>query len=359
MTEEEKYVRSRRYGLLYVHNVKGLHLKYIPSFFSNDDGKSVVISARGDSIYFKDKSFNQPTVVIKNSVNGNGGYLGGEVDSLKIFFWICSSSISQVKNLLRKNKEHLEWIRYRFKVFNKETIKCLILLLDLTGVKNDSIEDVDWLTFAKLKTGGTELISEFLMSQFINEWESEFEGDNLEPIGKDYRLLRYGDDSEFARVFYEPLSSEQVVVGECSPLFQFDKFSHLLHLTKYRYESDEDEGRTWTTEVGSYVYFNVDINNKKKLDDELVIPKRIFEVLNENQIEQLNTSSASVIEENLTYVYQSILKQKIPQTHSGNLKQQRDTWGAEMYSILGGDGYDDVYLGDGISIDSNGRLIDD
>ena len=73
MTEEE-YIRSRRYGLLYVHNVKGLHLKYIPSFFSNDDGKSVVISARGDSIYFNDKSFNQPTVVIKSSVNGDGGY---------------------------------------------------------------------------------------------------------------------------------------------------------------------------------------------------------------------------------------------------------------------------------------------
>ena len=358
MTEED-YIRSRRYGLLYVHNVKGLHLKYIPSFFSNDDGKSVVISARGDSIYFKDKSFNQPTVVIKNSVNGDGGYLGGEVDSQKMFFWICSSSVSQVKNLLRKNKEHLEWIRYRFKVFNKETCKCLMLLLDLTDVKSDSIDDVDWLTFARLKTGGTELISEFLMSQFINEWESEFEGDNLEPSGKDYRLLRYGDDSEFARDFFEPLSSEQVVVGECSPLFQFDKFSDLLHLTKYRSESDSDEGRTWTTEVGSYVYFNVDIKNKKKLDDELVIPKRMYEVLNANQIAQLNKNSASVIEDNLTYVYQSILKQRIPPVDSGNIKHQRDTWGAEMYSILGGDGYGDVYVGDGMSLDANGRLVDD
>ena len=358
MTDDE-YIRSRRYGLLYVHNVKGLHLKYIPSFFTNDDGKSVVVSARGNSNYFKDKSFNQPTVLIKNSVNGDGGYLGGEVDSLKMFFWICSSSISQVKNLLRRNKEHLEWIRYRFKIFNKETCKCLILLLDLTGVKNDSVKDVDWLTFVKLKIGDSELISEFLMSKFIYEWEADFEQDNLEPNGKDYLRFRYGDDSIGASLFNEPLSNEQVLVGECSPIFRFDKFYDLLHLTKYRYVSDSYEGQTWETVEGSYVYFNVDIKNKKKLDDELVIPKRIYEILNENQIAQLNTNSTSVIEDNLTYVFESILKQKIPQVDSGNSNQQRDTWGAEMYDVLGGDGYEDVYLGDGMSIDSNGRIIDD
>jgi hypothetical protein len=358
MTDDE-YIRSRRYGLLYVHNVKGLHLRFIPSFFSNDVGKSVVIASRGNSINFKDKDFNQPTVDIKNSVSGDGGYLGGEVDSLKMYFWIRSSTISQVKNFLRKNNEHRDWIKYRFKILNKETCKCLMLLLDLTGVKNDSIADVDWLTFAKLKTGGVELIPEFLLGSFIDEWEAVDDEDNFEPNGKDYRMLRYGDDSDLASFFCEPLSSEQIVVGECAPLFKLEMLSDLMHLTKYRYVSDSYDGQSWETAEGSYVYFNVDIKNKKKLDDELLIPKRIYEILDESQIEHLKKTAASVITDNLEYVYKSILKQQIPQVESFKLNSQHNAWGTDMYSLLGGDGYEDVYLGDGMSIDANGRIVDD
>ena len=66
-----------------------------------------------------------------------------------------------------------------------------------------------------------------------------------------------------------------------------------------------------------------------------------------------------MIEDNLVFVYKSLLRQKTPPSEPRQMNLPRDTWGSEMYSILGGDGHGDVYLGDGMSLDANGRLIDD
>lgn len=333
-------------------------LKKFTSLVLNDNYKSLVLAARGSSIHFQENSYIEPTINLQHGVSGNGGYLSGKINSMNLYSWLSTASVSQVKNLLRKNPKQSEWIKHRFKRLNWESCKCVIALLDLTEEDSDLIDD-GYLTFAKLKIGGTELISEFLLSQFITEWEDEFESENFEPNGEEFLLKTYGDTSSLSKLLNEPEDSEKIVVGQCAPMFKLDKHSNLEHLTKYKLVQYEDEFEIWDREEGSYVYFNVDIEKKEKLDKEFYVPKRVLEILDDSQKEQLRKNASLVIEDNLAYVYKSVLKQKIPTFDSGNLNPQRDTWGADMYSILGGDGHEDVYLGDGMSIDSNGKLVDD
>ncbi len=348
MTDEE-YIRSRRYGLLYIYNKGGVLVKHASSIFTDDNNHSVVLAARGSYINFQENFYKEPTIELENPVSGNGGYLNKQLDSMNLYSWMCSSSVGQVKNLLRKNPNQSEWIKDRFKVINSESCKCLIVLLDLTNVKSDNVDDVNYITFIKLKIGGAELISEFLLSQFINEWEEEFEFDDLKPIEQEYDFEK----------FIQTLSSETVVEGECSPIFKLETYTNLNHLTQYRLVEHCDEFERWFVENGSHFYFNVDIKNKKKLDAEYLIPRRVYEILEPHQIELLEKTAPSVIDENLVFVYKTLLRQKTPPSKSRQMSVPRDTWGSEMYSILGGDGCGDVYLGDGMSLDSNGRLVDD
>ena len=58
-------------------------------------------------------------------------------------------------------------------------------------------------------------------------------------------------------------------------------------------------------------------------------------------------------------IYSNIFKQRISEDHVDPTYQRRDSWGLDMYNVLGGDGYNNMYLGDGMSIDSRGNLIDD
>ena len=358
MTEEE-YIRSRRYGLLFIYNKDGMLVKHASSIFVDDNDCPIVLAARGRFINFQENFYREPTIELEKSVSCNGGYLSKQLDSMNLYSWMCSSSVGQVKNLLRKNPNQSEWIKDRFKAINSQSCKCLIALLDLTDVKNVNVDDVNHITFVKLKIGGAELISEFLLSQFINEWEEEFEFDELEPIGEEYKILQYGGECNFTNPFRQPIASEPVVVGECSPIFRLETFTDLAHLTQYRFVEDCDEFESWLVKKGSHFYFNVDIKNKKKLDDEYVIPRRVYEILETHQLEHLEKTTSSVIEENIVFVYKSLLRQKTPPSEPRQINLPRDTWGSDMYSILGGDGHGDVYLGDGMSLDANGRLVDD
>jgi hypothetical protein len=358
MTDDE-YIRSRRYGLLYIYNKNSILLSHASVIFCDDNDKSVVLAARGSSINFKENSPIVPAIELENPVHGDGGYLSGTIESMKLYSWMCASRVSQVKNLLRTNPKQVDLIKQRFKRINCQSCKCIIALLDLTGVANDSVDEVDYLTFIKLKVGGTELISEFLLSKFIYEWEDEFEYDELEPIGEDFRRQTYGDDSSLSRMLYKKTGDESVVVGECSPIFKLETFTSLAHLTKNKFVLDCDDFESWPVEEGAYFYFNVDIKNKQKLDDKYVIPRRVYEILEKHQLEYLEKTTSSVIEDDLVFVYKSLLRQQTPPSESTRRHLPLDTWGSEMYSILGGDGDGDVYLGDGMALDANGRLVDD
>lgn len=94
----------------------------------------------------------------------------------------------------------------------------------------------------------------------------------------------------------------------------------------------------------------------------LEIPKRIEEILDEGQLKHLNITASSVFNDNLEFIYSNIFKQKIPHDPIDTTYQRQDSCGMDamdLYNVLGGDGYNNMYLGDGISIDSHGNLIDD
>jgi len=358
MTKED-YIRNKKYGLIYLHYEDEFSLKDISKIFIDEDtGKSVVISAIGSSIWYENYSKKSNFIEIKKSIMGESGKLYGKVSPMNMFFWLTAATKNQVKSLLRENSESIEWIRNAYKVFKNHKCKSVVALLDLTNVKNHELGDVTYLNCAKLKIGGVELISEYLLSNFIIEWMEEFRYSQLEPVSDTYYKSIHGNDYETE--FFFSKGSKSYERGFSSPLFTFDKKFNLSHLTVGEVVTHEDDYSTWETEEGSYCYFNLNLDKVKIIDDSLTIPRRILEILDEGQINHLNKTAASVINDDLIRVYSGIFNQIIPsdisETRSNN---SIDTWGSDMYDILGGDGTDTVYLGDGVSIDSRGNLVDD
>lgn len=354
--DKEEFIRSRKFGLLYLYDEKGISIKHIPKIYTNDEStQSVVISAIGNSIDWEDSLNDSSYIELSNSISGDGGFLFGKVHYMRIFFWICASTISQVKKLLRDNPNLKSKINRIYKIYSTSNCECVIALLDLTNVKNYELgEQAESIDCAKLKVGSVNLIYDFLLSNFIIEYEDEFKYTNLEPKSQIYDESIYGDWIPF-------IKNDDFSRGQASPYFKFEKFYNLNHLTKGRVEEhhDDEDFSMWTTEEGSYCYFNFEIKNLDKLKTLLEIPKRIEEILDEDQIKHLKMTASSVFNDNLVYIYSNIFKQRITEDHVDATYQRRDSWGLDMYNVLGGDGYNNMYLGDGMSIDSRGNLIDD
>ncbi len=125
------------------------------------------------------------------------------------------------------------------------------------------------------------------------------------------------------------------------PSFDFDDFGTIYGNSRFQY--------------------NINYENLKKywLDD-YSVPKYIFELLTSDQKTQAAKFLSSIIESDWKSVLKKIFNQefsvedvKFPQ------KSFKDTWGSEMYSSLGGDGEENIYLSDGVSIRPDGSLTED
>lgn len=50
---------------------------------------------------------------------------------------------------------------------------------------------------------------------------------------------------------------------------------------------------------------------------------------------------------------------RLPAAAADDWRMGAEAWASEMYDFCGGDGEGNAYLGDGISISPDGRLVDD
>ena len=304
------YIKSRRFGLVFLYYSEGIPIKDLTSIFTNHKGESNLISARGSHMPYQDNWFSS-SILLDNPVMGEGGYIEGEVDPMVMYSWMRCASINNLKKLIRENHSKWKEIKKKFKSIDAQHCHCLLALLDLTNAEDESDQDLDHINFCKMKTGGVELIYEYLFSKFIHEWEFETSSD-LNPFIERSFEPDYGDD-KFLEVRADLGGGD---ASKCTPIFKLEQFKNLSHLTKYRYvpvwsDYDDDDLRS-EREDGSYVYFNFDLKYLKRVDLEFCIPKRIKEILSQDQISHLEENCSTVLENHLVYIFAKILRQTIP-----------------------------------------------
>lgn len=219
------------------------------------------------------------------------------------------------------------------------------------------------------KSGGTELISEYLLSNFITDIDDpeyfhkswvNTDGDELEIdiIGQivvdgttsDVRPPHHSDQSEF--FFNNKLYSSKYV----NNLTLAPDFRNLIQQREYP-PIDYEDGSSYGRKRFQY---NVNQENLKKWTNEHAIPDFIFEILSSEQKQLLSKRLSSYIQSSWDEILKDVLNQKFV-TEKVLIKNKvtQDTWGYEMYSTLGGDGEENVYLSEGISIRPDGTLTED
>ena len=351
MTKLE-YINTRTFGLLYYCNYweLGIELKDIPRFWTDNKGKSRVISARTNARRsYNEKNFKSGTIKINTTLfSANSSIYEGEVGHIELFLWMRSATLSEIKKLFRKNKEQIENIRAiydYYSAYNGKNTESGIFLLDLTGDdSNITDEEIKYTRCLNLKKGGIEIIHEYLASTFIQEHDT---------------LI-----SEFSRIErgFEFSDSNGTWSTKISPFFTFSLNTDFTHLTKNKIEYDVDleSGIPYIQQNDTYPYFNLSLDIVQRLNENLSIPERIRELLTAEQLAKLSDICREVVIDNIVLIFESCFKQHhfFPPMPA-KLYQPYDTWAPELYDALGGDGGDSVYLSDGMSINADGTIDDD
>lgn len=221
------------------------------------------------------------------------------------------------------------------------------------------------------KTGGIELISEYMLSNFITDWEdpehthinwvdssgNEIDLDinaNLVVNGKseDFRPPSIWDEvDEF--VFKNQTYKKRYI----NNLSLASDFRNLI--VKRKYPNEDEYGYKFDLDGEKRFQYNINQVNLKEWIDEYRIPDFIFDILEKDQKNQLANRLASHIQWNWQNILKNIFNQKfIVEEVKDPQKSFKDTWGTEMYSSLGGDGDESIYLSDGVSLRPDGSISD-
>lgn len=220
------------------------------------------------------------------------------------------------------------------------------------------------------KSGGIEIVSEYLLSNFITDpYDPEYYGECwVDQNDNELTLDILGDivvDGESTGVF--PPSYTDETEFTFNNILYKRKFSNNLTLAPdFRNLLLQREYPSYDYDFDGPMYgdkrfqYNINQSNLKTWIDDHNIPEFIFEILNPDQKKLLSERLSSHIETCSDLFFTDIFNQKIDVKNTQTQKKlTRDRWGSEMYSSLGGDGEEDVYLSEGISIRPDGTLTDD
>jgi hypothetical protein len=218
------------------------------------------------------------------------------------------------------------------------------------------------------KTGNSEILAEFMLSNLIldtedpeNKNNNKFVRIDGQPFSqKDYvyfdeinnSLASHAmglEDSIDKTIYTEKIFNNlsysvdlRNLIPQRSryPSYDFDDPSPIYGPTRFQYNINQDKLKWWI--------------------DRYTVPDFIYQILNEEQKKLLSNE----IKDQITSSWQSILKNIFNQefqieNNEPNRNRVHDSWGSEMYSSLGGDGDENIYLSEGISIRPDGTLTDD
>lgn len=278
-------------------------------------------------------------------------------------------TISEVRQLLENDKNQSLIISCRCD--DDEFIKKIMIL---SFDDNDDPDPIQKITSDGIfgKCGGTELISEFLLSNFITDIEDEeYSGKNwVDENGNEACIdsTGYLVIDGFSTEFKPPSIWDDINEFTFKNISYKKKFVNNLTLSpdfrnlipQRTYSSLDEYGYDMEPRGNTRFQHNINQDNLKKWAIKYDIPNFIFEILNKDQKIALSERLSSHIEWNWVFILKSILNQEFKFEEAvTDQKVSRNKGGSDLYSSLGGDGEEDIYLSDGVSIRPDGSLTDD
>lgn len=323
-----KYFKDNRFYLMYLYDEDMYCIDDVPNMvFSDENGESLVISARGNGLTdghqvldngkFFAKVENDPDRYSKAFSNMN--HLNDE--ELELVFGDM------------KEKEIVQTMRDIRRLGNSKFVSKLMILAYSDGNEN---ELPDFPDLIKIKVGGTEIVAEYMLSEFCSEFKKvspiNTNNENLEK-----RIKWNSDDTRYWN--YE---------------FNFDLSENLSELDEIDNSNTEIDmdGTVWDGSFKRY-RFNINDNAVNSLFEEFKIPGRVYDVLTKEQLIQLKEQLPSLLQDKMDFIGLQVFKQKFDSLDAHHrLMESRvasENWRNSMRQILGEDG---SYLGDGIDLNN-------
>jgi hypothetical protein len=321
-----KYFQDNRFYLMYLYDEDMYCIDDVPNMVCSDEnGDSLVISARGNGLT-------------------DGRQL---LDNGKFFTKVESDPDRYSKafsNMIHLNDEELELVfgdmkekeivqtmRDIRRLGNSKFVSKLMILAYSDGNEN---ELPDFPDLIKIKVGGTEIVAEYMLSEFCSDFKKV--SPTIVNANKIDDRIKWNSDEE--RYWnYE---------------FNFDLSENLSELNEIDHSATEIDmdGTVWDLSFERY-QFNINANAVDTIYKDIHIPSRIYDVLTKEQLIQLKEQLPSLLQEKMDFIGLQVFKQKFDSLDAHHrLMESRianENWRNSMRQILGEDG---SYLGDGINL---------
>ena len=344
------YFKDKKFRLIFLDVEGGIPISVIPRvIFDDQTEKSLVIAARGGPMDFN--SYLSPGW--KMEVKYSSDEQPKKVDFKDIYDHVCTLKEEEKKNFLKINSNVADEILERMRGLESGTISRLLVLAEEDEQTVEKPIGAEILCF-KVKEGGPELVIEFLLSAFSRR-------DDWEWVRRDDPLQRYSPPDDFS-FRLGGMTDEEKTAHKQIPIYDFSINSNLDDLIEYEEEFDDDADHFYRSS-GYFYYYSVNLKALAKLKEMIHIPWRVQEVLTPDQVAKLDAEVPSILMSELDYIARSVLKQKVDSYVNDRARQyermRAQQWASDMHDVLGGDGEGNVYMGEGLSLTPDGRLVDD
>lgn len=325
-----KFFKDQSFALFFLYDELQFCTNDIPDMIVDKSGNSLVIAARGgeqtDGIHILDNG--------KHLIKGNNPENGW----LDIYL-ATNHLTNEEKNNIFQNKQDLDSINHVISLGSSKFVKHLVILAYSDGTECENTPDP---CIIKSKVGGPEIVAEFMLSKFINNFR-RLTNEQIER-GEIPTQIEYNNNTTSSRKY----------------TFDFSLAESLAELdpTDDSNVEVEMDGSVWGEAFSRY-QFNINNDAVNKLAKELTIPDRVFAVLTQEQKETLKNQIPEILTERMDFIGREIFGQKFPSyesyiRHLDSIARSR-SWDQSMSDLLGAEGR---YLGNGISYNSDGTLED-
>jgi hypothetical protein len=341
------YFKDKKFKLLYLDIESGIPISWIPRLIVDDEtNMSQVIAARAGPVsnepysgydYKVDVRFHEGQSLIKTELRD-------------IFDHFCTVTEMEWTKFLAVNPEKSDELITTLGYLDKTTVNRLLLLAVDDGKPTKDDSNYEW-SCKKITVGGPELVLDFLLSVFCNH-------DNCEWVSRDDPSVKFQPVDDLSSLLWgENIPSLYMKV----PIYDFSNFSGIDHLREYEEDYDDEFERYKSS--NHYYYYSVNLKALSKLEGMIRIPPRVLKILTKEQKAELDAEIPKILKGELDYIAKSVLQQKVDSyedDQASRYAQMREReWASSMYDALGGNGVDNVYMNDGLSLTPDGQMVDD
>lgn len=321
-----KYFKDNRFYLMYLYDEDMYCIDDVPNMiYSDENGESLVISARGNGLTDGRQVLDNGKFFVK---------VEGDPDRYsKAFSNMIHLNDEELELVFgdMKEKEIVQTMRDIRRLGNSKFVSKLMILAYSDGNEK---ELPDFPELIKIKVGGTEIVAEYMLSEFCSDFKKVSPNKvNAEKI--EDRIKWNSNEERYWN--YE---------------FNFDLSGNLSELNEIDDSATEIDmdGTVWDLSFKRY-QFNINDNAVDTIYKDIHIPSRLYDVLTKEQLIQLKEQLPSLLQEKMDFIGLQVFKQKFDSLDAYHrLMESRvasENWRNSMRQILGEDG---SYLGDGISL---------